>query len=267
MELQRAGIAIDPTTDDVLVRADRYEHLGYGALWIAGGQLATLSLVGGLIAATGSATIGTAIIPTGVFRAEQVVETYAELEAVAPGRFLVGLGGQQGPGSLPALRTYLDELDRSEPAVPVERRYLAALGPRKLDLARERFAGALTLLATPDFTAQTRNRLGESAHQIVHLPLTADTDAERARSTGRQLLGFLLQVPGYRTHLVRLGFTEAELDRVDDRVVDTLVPWGEPAALAAEVRRHWDAGADQVVISPQGDSDDLPAELADLLDL
>ena len=38
-----------------------------------------------------------------------------------------------------------------------------------------------------------------------HLPLTADTDAERARSTGRQLLGFLLQVPGYRAHVARIG--------------------------------------------------------------
>jgi probable F420-dependent oxidoreductase len=267
MELQRAGINIDPAAAEAKVRAEDYERLGYGALWIAGGQLTSLSLVGELIAATGSAAVGTAIIPTGVFRAEQVVETYAELEAVAPGRFLVGLGGQQSPRSLPALRDYLDRLDRSKPAVPVERRYLAALGPRKLDLARERFAGAITLLATPGFTAQTRDRLGETSQQIVHLPLTSDTDAERARSTGRQLLGFLLQVPGYQAHVARLGFTDTEIEGVEDRVVDALVPWGDPVTLAAEVRRHWDAGADQVVISPQGEADDLPAALADLLDL
>jgi probable F420-dependent oxidoreductase len=266
MKLDKAGISIDPGADGAGVRADRFEHLGYGALWIAGGQLSSLSLVGDLIAATRSITVATGIIPTGVFPAEQVINTYTDLEDKAPGRFLVGLGGQQAPRSLAALSDYLDRLDRSEPPIPVDRRYLAALGPRKLDLARERFAGAMTLLATPDFTAQTRRRLG-AAQQIVHVPVVADTDAERARSAVRPMLGFLVQVPGYRANLYRLGFTDGELDRVDDRVVDTLAPWGEPATIAAAVRRHWDAGADQVVISPQGDPDPIAAELADLLDL
>lgn len=267
MKLDKAGINIDPGADGAGARADRFEHLGYGALWISGGRLSSLSLVGDLIAATTSATVATSIIPTGVFPAEQVIDTYAELEDTAPGRFLVGLGGQQAPRSLAALADYLDRLDRSGSAVPVDRRYLAALGPRKLELARERFAGAITLLATPDFTARTRDRLGDSSQQIVGLPLVADTDAERARSAGRQLLGFLLQVPGYRAHVSRIGFTDTEIERVDDRVVDTLVPWGDAATLAAEVRRHWDAGADHVIISPQGDPDPIAAELADLLDL
>lgn len=267
MKLDKAGISIDPGADGTGVRADRFEQLGYGTLWISGGQLSSLSLVGDLIAATDSTTVATAIIPTSVFAAEQVIDSYTELEDKAPGRFLVGLGGQQAPGSLSALADYLDRLDRSEPPIPVDRRYLAALGPRKLDLARDRFAGAITLLATPDFTARTRDRLGASSQQIVQLPLVADTDADRARSAGRQLLGFLLQVPGYRAHLSRIGFTDTEIERVDDRVVDTLVPWGDPVTLAAEVRRHWDAGADQVIISPLGDPDPIAADLADLLDL
>ncbi len=272
MELSRAGIAID-LADGIPSQTARYEELGYGAFWIAGGQLKSLSLVGELIAATRAATVATGIIPAEAYPAAEVGQTYAALEVDAPGRFLVGLGGPQGPKSLRALRDYLDQLDRiepgdREPGVPVDRRYLAALGPRKLELARDRFAGAITLLVTPEFTAQTRDRLG-SAQQIVDLLVVPDGDADRARDAARGTLGFLVQVPGYRAHLTRIGFTDTEIDRLDDRLVDAVVPRGDAATIAAAVRRHWDAGADQVIISPLGDADrdQFLAELAELLDL
>ncbi|GAB3751787.1 TIGR03620 family F420-dependent LLM class oxidoreductase [Microlunatus parietis] len=266
MELGKAGIAVE-VADDFTSQAQRYEEQGYRAAWIAGGQLKSLSLVGDLILGTRAMTVATGIIPTGVFPADQVAAAYADLEAVAPGRFLVGLGGAQQPRSLQALHDYLDRLDRAATPVPRERRYLAALGPRKLALARERFAGAITLLVTPEFTAQSRQALGE-AQQIVDLLVVGDTDPTRARAAVRETLGFLTQVPGYRSHLTRLGFAEAELDRVDDRLVDTVVPWGDAETVAAEVRRHWDAGADQVVISPTGaGAAEFAAELSDVLGL
>ncbi|WP_152361085.1 TIGR03620 family F420-dependent LLM class oxidoreductase [Microlunatus speluncae] len=267
MELSRAGLAID-LADGIPAQAARYEELGYGALWIAGGQLTSLAPIGDLLAATRTTTVGTGIIPTSVYPAPEVIQTYADLERTEPGRFLVGLGGAQAPKSLQALHDYLDQLDRSDPVLPVDRRYLAALGPRKVELARDRFAGAITLLVTPDFTARTRDRLG-SRHQIVDLLVAPDLDAERARAAARETLGFLVRVPGYRAHLTRIGFAETEIDRLDDWLVDAIVPRGDTATIAAAVRQHWDAGADQVIISPLGgtDRDEFLAELADLLRL
>ena len=79
--------------------------------------------------------------------------------------------------------------------------------------------------------------------------MVLDTDAERARDAARQPLSFLLQVPGYRQNTLRLGFTEAEVDGLADRLVDALVPWGDADDLAARVDAHREAGADQVNIS------------------
>lgn len=266
MHIGGAGISIE-ATDDLAQRARRYEQLGYDAIWLAGGQLSSLGLLDDLAGATERATIGTAVIPTGVYPSDQVVRSYAGLEAAAPGRFLVGLGAAQQPRALGALGDYLDRLDRDDPVVPVQRRYLAALGPRKLELARERFAGAITLLVTPEFTAQTRTVLG-TAQQIVMLLAVADHDPERARATARETLGFLTQVPGYRAHLTRIGFTEGELDRLDDRVVDALVPWGSAETVAAAVRQQWEAGADHVIISPAGaGAEALATDLGELLGL
>ncbi|MFC7625645.1 TIGR03620 family F420-dependent LLM class oxidoreductase [Microlunatus sp. GCM10028923] len=266
MDIGRAGISIE-ATDDLARQARGYEQLGYDAIWIAGGQLSSLGLLDELAGATERMTIGTAVIPTGVYPAEQVARSYAGLETAAPGRFLVGLGAAQQPRSLGALRDYLDRLDRDEPVVPVDRRYLAALGPRKLELARDRFAGAITLLVTPEFTEQARVALG-GAQQLVMLLAVADLDPVRARATARETLGFLTQVPGYRAHLIRIGFSEGELDRLDDRVVDALVPWGSAETVAAAVRKQWDAGADQVIISPTGPgAEALAADLSELLGL
>lgn len=265
MDIGSVGITIE-ATDDLDRQARRYEQLGYDTLWIAGGQLSSLGLLDELAGATERATIGTAVIPTGVYPADQVARGYADLEAVAPGRFLVGLGGAQQPRSLGALRDYLDRLDRDEPVVPVNRRYLAALGPRKLEMARERFAGAITLLVTPEFTEQARAALGPG-RLIVMLLAVADQDPVRARAAARETLGFLVQVPGYRSHLTRIGFTDGELDRLDDRVVDALAPWGSAETVAAAVRQHREAGADHVIISPSGpDAATLVTDLPQLID-
>jgi hypothetical protein len=51
------------------------------------------------------------------------------------------------PRPLRGLNDYLDALDRAEPPVPAAARILAALGPRKLELAAGRAAGAIPLSA------------------------------------------------------------------------------------------------------------------------
>ena len=79
--------------------------------------------------------------------------------------------------------------------------------------------------------------------------MVLDTDPGRSRAAAREPLGFLLQVPGYRANADRMGFTETEVDGLDDRLVDALVGRGDVDTLAARVRAHQQAGADQVALS------------------
>ncbi len=203
--------------------------------------------------------MATGIISPDVYSAAAVRWHYASLQPEAPGRFVVGLGGSQRPNSLAALRGYLDELDAKPGEVPAQQRILAALGPRKLALARERFAGAITLLVTPAYTTAARHSLGPDAVLVVNQFVVLDTDPERAREAARGPLRFLAQIGGYRANFLRMGFTEADIHHLSDRLVDHLVVWGDVDTVTTRVRKHLQVGADQVVLSILGDSGDPPA--------
>ncbi len=251
-----------------LAAAPELERLGYAAIWISGGQLDNLDRIAAILRATRDVPVGTGIIPVDVFSADAVATAYAEIEAAHPGRFLVGLGGAHG--SSPR-RTLTEYLDRIEPVVPARRRLLAALGPRMLTLAAERTAGAFPLLATPDYTAQARARLGPAATLVVQQPVVADTDPVRARAAAGRLLDQLAGVTGFRAHFRRMGFSEQEIAAGAPRFVDAMVSWGDPGSIAARVRQHLDGGADQVAVTvlPTEDDGRAPADqwrrLADVL--
>ena len=224
------------------------EELGFGALWIAGGQLDTLERIAELVAVTRSARIVPGIVPVDVYRPPAVAELFHRLEGDAPGRFVVGLGGPQRGPALSGLHAYLDRLD--ELGVPASRRIVAALGPRKLALARDRAAGAVTLLTTAEFTASAREALGPDRTLVADLFVVLDDDADRARAAARRPLEFLSGVAGYRANFARMGFTDEDATSLSDRFVDRLVPWGDADTIADAVAAHHAAGADHVVLSP-----------------
>lgn len=76
-----------------------------------------------------------------------------------------------------ALVDYLDELDKG--GVPVQRRAMAALGPRMLQLALTRTAGALPYLITPDHTRNARTQLGPDALLVAEQKVVLDDNPER----------------------------------------------------------------------------------------
>src|SRR5690348_259657 len=150
LDLGPVGVTLRISADGRhLDEAAALEELGYSAIWLSGGQIDSLSRIAEVVRATTSVPVIPGIIPVDVYPPGDVIRLYADLEARAPGRFVAGLGGPQVPRPLRPLSDYLDQLDQSEPQVPVGRRLLAALGPRKLELARDRTAGAILLLVTP----------------------------------------------------------------------------------------------------------------------
>jgi probable F420-dependent oxidoreductase len=225
------------------------EGLGYSAIWLRGGQIDNLSRIAEVVKATTAVPVVPGIIPVDVYAPGEVIRLYSDLQARAPGRFIAGLGGPQVPRPLRPLHDYLDQLDQGEPPVPPGRRILAALGPRKLEIARERAAGAVLLLVTPDYTRTARRILGTEAALVVSQMVVLETDAARAREAARGPLRFLSGIAGYRASFTRMGFTASDIAGLSDELVDRLVAWGSTDTITARINEYRQAGADHVALT------------------
>jgi probable F420-dependent oxidoreductase len=252
IELGSVGAVVDPGAGHAFVDlAVELEGLGYSTIWLTGGPLEGLDQIAEVVRATKRARVASGIISVDRFPADDVAALYTELEGAHPGRFVAGLGGAHGANPMGTLTSYLDRLD-SRPAgesVPASRRLMAALGPRMVDLARERAAGAFPVLITPEYTARVRSRLGDDATLAVEQLVVVEPDADRARSIARGPLGFLGRVPAYQASFRRQGFAEDEVAQLGDGLLDALVARGDADAVAAHVSRQLDSGADHVAVS------------------
>jgi probable F420-dependent oxidoreductase len=239
------GISTGLDSSEQSIEAARAaEALGYPAIWLSGGPLPGLQTIVDLVGATSSIKFISGILAVVRYSAADVSTTYAALEASAPGRFTVGLGGAHGPKPLATLNAYLDEVD-----VPVERRVLAALGPRMLELARDRSAGAYPFLISAAYAAEARKVLGPDKLLSVSHLVVLEADADRARAIARDTIGFFPRIPGYAASLERQGFSPKDQAELPDHMVDALAAWGTPADIKAKLTEHLDAGVDHVAVN------------------
>jgi probable F420-dependent oxidoreductase len=238
-------------TDAAVAAAAELEELGYATLWLAGGQGNNLPRIAEVVRGTARIQVASGILSVDRVPSASVASAYAELPA---GRFVVGLGGAHGPRPLAALNDYLDEI---EEVVPPSARVLSALGPRMLELARDRASGAYPYLVTTDYVASAREILGAGPQLAVLLNVVAGTDQAAVRETARSgSLKFLAGMPGYAANFRRMGFTDADIADLSDRLVDGLTVWGDFDGVVARLREYRAAGADQVVVQLDG----LPRE-------
>ena len=141
------------------------DELGYGALWFGEAYGREAFVAAGLhLAASRRMVVATGI--ASIYGRDAVAANAASrtLCAAYPGRFLLGLGVSHAPlvermrghsygKPVTAMREYLDAMDAApylaadgqEPAP----RVLAALGPKMLELSRDRAQGAHPYLVTP----------------------------------------------------------------------------------------------------------------------
>ena len=198
------------------------------------------------------------------------------LQALHPGRFVLGLGVSHAPlvermrghaygRPLTAMREYLDAMDAAPcfaagADVPPPR-VLAALGPAMLALARDRTQGAHPYLVTPEHTASAREVLGDGPLLAVEQSVVLSDDPDVVRERAHWHLEIYTGLPNYRNSWLRQGFADDDFVRGgSDRLKQALVVGGEDAILE-RVREHLDAGADHVCLQVLGaDATDVPVD-------
>ncbi|GAA5144920.1 LLM class F420-dependent oxidoreductase [Pseudonocardia eucalypti] len=254
------GLRFGPE-DEACAAAAEAERLGYSAVWVPdpGGE-DLFPRLAALLAATSTITVATGILNLWMHEPAVVGARYAELSAKHDGRLLLGIGVSHAliidgthPGEyrkpLAKMREYLEQLDAADPPVPVEHRVLAALGPKMLELSRDRAAGAHPYLVTPEHTANARAALGPDKLLAPEQKVILETDPTRAREIAREALRLYFGLPNYVNNWLRYGFTQEDVAAPgSDRLVDALVAWGTEETIAARVAEHRDAGADHVTI-------------------
>lgn len=280
LDLRPVGIwtmspAWEAAEDTLAEAAAEIDDLGYGALWL-GVARGDLDLPERLLGATHRLVVATGIVNIWTDPSTLVAASYRRVTATHPDRLLLGLGashaavveartGERYTKPLSRLGGYLDELDALTPPVPHDRLVLAALGPKALQLAARRTAGAHPYLVPPEHTRRAREIMGPAALLASEQKVVLETDPTVARSIARQGMSLYLGLPNYTNNLRRLGFTDDDLrDGGSDRLVDALVAWGDVETVVARVGEHLDAGADhvciQVLTAPVGRPQTLPRD-------
>jgi probable F420-dependent oxidoreductase len=233
------------------------ERLGYGTVWIGGSPDGGLEHAEALLDATERITVATGIVNMWKDDAATVAASYHRLEGRHPGRFVlgVGIGHREHTADFrsPAEKIveYLDQLD--DGGVPSDRRVLAALGPKVLEIAAERTAGAHPYLTTPEHTAFARKIVGPDTLLAPEHKVVVGTDADQARTLGRKVVSRYLDLVNYRQNLLRFGFSEDDVSGGgSDRLVDALVLHGDAETVARGLRAHLEAGADHISVQVLG---------------
>jgi probable F420-dependent oxidoreductase len=241
------------------------EEWGYGTLWLPeafGRDLLVASSFA--LADTRELRVATGI--ANIYARDSVAAVNAQygLAEQSNGRFLLGLGvshqafveqvhGRPYQKPLVAMRTYLQAMAQVQymgaPPAEKPKKVLAALGPQMLHLAAELADGAHTYNVNPDHTAQARAILGPHKLLCPEQKVLLETDPSTARSIGRRVLSYSLPLPNYRNNFLRMGFGEDDLQGGgSDKLIDSIIAWGDEDAIRARIREHWDAGADHVCI-------------------
>jgi probable F420-dependent oxidoreductase len=274
MSLGRVGVWLGSIAllgaDEERSAVRELEAAGYETIWFGESPYnkEALSHAALLLDATERVTVATGIANIWLRSPAAAANGAATLAEAHPGRFVLGLGvshapavrfiGQEYSKPLTRMREYLDAMDagRYTAAPPPEPapRVLAALGPKMLELARDRTQGAHPYLTTPAHTRQAREILGAGPLLAPEQAFVLEPDPARARAIARGHLEYYLTLPNYRNNWLRSGFEANDVaEGGSDKLVDALVAWGDEAAVRERLEEHVAAGADHVALQALGE--------------
>ena len=267
-ELQLGVIAATESMDhDALVGyAERLEILGYESLWLPelfGRE--PVATCGYLLGRTSRLRLATGIANVYVRDAHAMAQTRQTLAELSGGRFILGLGvsnvglntsrGHEWQMPLPKMRAYLQamlDVGLEGPSAPQPAPlYIAAHGPKLQVLGAASTDGIITYLMPPEHTVRSRDRIGAGPMLSAVCPVLAEADPTIAREKARKALRYYVTLDYYHREWRKLGFADRDFaDGGSDRLIDTVVAWGDAGALQARLADYRDAGADRVILMP-----------------
>jgi probable F420-dependent oxidoreductase len=229
------------------------EAAGFTSVWFPGmNSAADLAAVEPMLASTERLVLGTGIASVWTWAPSELAAEADRLAAAYPDRFILGLGvshaplvestGQAYVKPYTKMVQFLDELPPT--AAPV---MLAALGPKMLELSRDRTLGAHPYFIPPEHTAFARSALGPEPLLIPELAVALAPGAEGA-AAARDYAKHYLRLPNYTNNLKKFGFTDEDIEGAgSDRLISRVIPNG-PEATVTRLREHLAAGADHVLV-------------------
>ncbi len=259
----------------LIEHAQRVEALGYDILWIPevmGRE--PVATCGYLLAKTTRLRVGAGILNVYARDAHAAAQARNTLSEMSGGRFVLGLGvshpvlveprGHQFEPPARKMKAYLDGLHtikvdgvQAPLLAPI---VIAGHGPHLMNLAAREADGLFLYLQPPAQVAYARSVLGptKQIHVVVRPVMT--TDRAKARRVARAALGFYLALPAYHRAWQRAGFTADDYaNGGSDRLIDTLVPSGDAAALKDTLAQYAHAGATHLSLYPIHPDEDYGA--------
>jgi probable F420-dependent oxidoreductase len=234
------------------------EQLGYGTFWLGGSP--QLPQVRPLLEATERLVAATSIVNVWSYDPGRLAAEFWELEEAFPGRLLVGVGIGHAEATvdyskpLSAMRSFLDGLDAADRPLPPDRRCIAALAPKMLQLSAERSLGTIPYFTSSAHTRSAREQLGAGPLIAPEVAFARDGVAERARATARGYARLYLGLTNYTNNLLASGFSAEDIaGDGSERLIDSVVPQGGADAIARVVVEHLEAGADHVALQALGE--------------
>ena len=279
--------------DDVVSQARRAYDIGVRQVWLAQqfdhDAITLAGLVGAAVPGLG---VGTSVVPLNPRHPLIVASAAQTAQAAAHGNFSLGLGlgaheperlafGTAWPNTIARLREHLTILRSifdtgavdftgtefsASPAWPVRVAggapvpvYVAAMGPKALQVTGELADGTLPYLAGPrtiaEFIEPTIAKAAADAGRpkpriIAAVPVLVSDDVDAARAVAAEQLSFYETIPSYQKVIAREGIaTAADLAAI-----------GPAESVVRQLKRYLDAGATDVVLSPLDRADAAVAE-------
>lgn len=274
--------------DDLVEQARNAYEIGVRRVWL--GQqfdldaIATSAVIGAAVPGLG---VGTSVVPVNPRHPLIVASLAQTAQAASHGNFSLGVGlgapaierrafGIPPANSIDRLRDHLAVLrsvfdtgavdfegdqitarpewsPRVAGGTPVPL-YVAAMGPRALQVAGELADGTLPFLAGPrtiaDFIRPTLIKAAADAGRpaprvIAAVPILVSEDVAGSRATAEAELAFYDSIPSYQKVIAREGLRRA----ADLAVI------GSTDVVSRALRRYRDSGADDLVLLPLRRSD------------
>ncbi len=257
------SLAAQPASVQREVAAE-IEALGYGTLWygeaLAREAFAQASI---FLSATRSLVVASGIANIWARDPMAMAAGGRALAEAWPNRFILGIGVSHAPTvasrghdyarPVSTMRDYLERMGQATwrgPEALLPPLVLAALGPKMVELAAQRTAGAYPYFTTTKHIRQVRQQLGPEPFLAADLPVVLATARPEARIIGDPHTSVYLRTENYRNNLLRLGWKPEELDPPgSDELFDAVVGWGDVAKVQQRIADLFSAGADQVVFN------------------